>query len=306
MNKKLISEAISEFIWHCRYEKCLNGKTIRAYEMDLKQFETLLRVKDISDIKKTHIQIWLEALNHYKHKTLKRKLATVKCFLAYYELENDWFNNPMRRMQIKIKEPCTLPVTMTLEDIRSIFNIVYQKSLNSQGQRRVLSIRDLAVLELLFATGIRVDELCKLTKDDIDLSSGFVKIHGKGKRDRVIAICQDATIAALSSWLKMRNSDNTFFFLNRLNHPITPQNIRQMLHKVSSEAKIKKLITPHTFRHTFATLLLEEDVDIRYIQQILGHSSIKTTEIYTHVSTKKQREILLNKHPRLKLTPCYL
>lgn len=303
MKETSISVAISEFIWHCRYEKCLNEKTINAYETDLKQFEELSRAILLEDVDKTHIQNWLKAISHYKHKTIKRKLASLKCFISYVEIENDWFNNPLRRMSIKVKEPSSLPTVMTMEEIRTILCTVYKKANNGQGQKHYLGIRNSAIIELLFATGIRVDELCKLKNEDVNLSSGFIKIHGKGNRDRLVAVCQKETITALQTWLNMKNPDNPVFFINRLNRPITPQNIRQMIHNVVSDSKILKHITPHTFRHTLATLLLEEEVDIRYIQQILGHSSIKTTEIYTHVTTKKQREILLSKHPRMKVKP---
>ena len=302
MIEKLISEAISAFIWHCRYEKSLNEKTICAYEADLKQFEKLSCANILADVGKTHIQVWLKSISTFKHKTVKRKLATLKCFFSYTELENDWFNNPLRRMSIKLKEPSILPIVMTLDEVRTIINVVYDKARNAHGQQHYLGVRNSAIIELLFATGIRVDELCKLKNEDVNLSSGYIKIHGKGNRDRVVAVCQEETVNALRAWSDKKNNDCPYFFVNRLMRPISPQNIRQLIHNLVSESKIKKRITPHTFRHTFATLLLEEDVDIRYIQQILGHSSIKTTEIYTHVTTKKQREILLSKHPRMKVT----
>lgn len=301
MNRLLVREAISAFIWHCRYEKSLDEKTIYAYETDLKQFEELSCAKYLAQIEKTQIQIWLESLSCFKHKTLKRKLATLKCFFSYLELDYEWFNNPLRRMDIKLKEPATLPRIMSIDEIRLILNALDQKALSSNGQQHYLCIRNLAIIELLLATGIRVGELCKLTYEDVNLSHGFVKIHGKGNRERVVAICQKETMDALLAWSVLRNPGNSYFFVNRLNVPITPQNIRQMLRRIVSDARLSNNITPHIFRHTFATLLLEEDVDIRYIQQILGHRSIKTTEIYTHVTTKKQREILMHKHPRRRV-----
>ena len=205
-------------------------------------------------------------------------------------------------MSIKMKAPSALPLIMTIDEVRTILRLVYDKARSTHRQQHYLGVRDSAIIELLFATGIRVDELCKLKNEDVNLASGFIKIHGKGNRERVVAVCQDETLNALRAWLDNKKSDGPYFFVNRLRRPITPQNIRQIIHNLVSESNIKKNITPHTFRHTFATLLLEEDVDIRYIQQILGHSSIKTTEIYTHVTTKKQREILLTKHPRMRVT----
>ena len=103
MKETSINAAISEYIWHCRYEKSLNEKTINAYETDLKQFEELSRAISLAKVEKTHVQIWLKAISHFKHKTLKRKLASLKCFFTYVELENDWFKNPLKRMSIKMK-----------------------------------------------------------------------------------------------------------------------------------------------------------------------------------------------------------
>ena len=174
----------------------------------------------------------------------------------------------------------------------------------STYSQRVL-VRDVAILELLFATGMRISELCSLHTDDIDLIEGSVKIYGKGAKERLIQISNQNVLIALRNYAGCWNDgikSSNHFFLNRLGNSLSDQSVRYMIQKYSGQAGISLHITPHMFRHSFATFLLEEDVDLRYIQRLLGHSSITTTQIYTHVTLKKQRDILTYKHPRNKLT----
>lgn len=167
-------------------------------------------------------------------------------------------------------------------------------------QHRCL-IRDIAVCELLFATGMRISELCSIPSENIDLENGIVRIYGKGSKERILQIGHKDVICALSEYRKAFSCEidsSGYFFVNRLHNQLSDQSVRYMINKYVEIAAIKVHITPHMFRHSFATLLLEQDVDIRYIQRMLGHSSITTTEIYTHVSNTKQKDILLNRHPR--------
>jgi len=155
-----------------------------------------------------------------------------------------------------------------------------------------------------FATGVRVSELCNLRPEDVDLRNGKIKVLGKGGKERVIQICQAEALSALREYYRLFSpaiKNRFFFFINRLGSPLSPQSVRLMVRGYSQKAGISKPVTPHTFRHTFATLLLEEDVDIKYIQHLLGHSSISTTQIYTHVNSVKQKKILATKHPRRKM-----
>lgn len=170
-------------------------------------------------------------------------------------------------------------------------------------KERLNIIRHIAVLELLFATGIRISELCSIRNCDIDLKEGLILIHGKGSKERLIQIPNKSVLLSLRTYYDSKSlSRNTkYFFTNRLDNRLSEQSVRFMIRKYTSMAGIEEKITPHMFRHTFATMLLEEDVDIRYIQKILGHSSIITTQIYTHVSSNKQRDILDRKNPRNKI-----
>lgn len=165
-------------------------------------------------------------------------------------------------------------------------------------------LRDIAVLELLFATGVRVSELCSLQYNDMRLDEGEIKIYGKGAKERFVQIANTDVLEALYSHQEVYKdiiAQAGTFFVNRLGKPLSDQSARDIVDKYSKLAGVQTHVTPHMFRHSFATLLLEEGVDIRYIQRLLGHSSIVTTQIYTHVAGRKQRDILSAKHPRNKI-----
>jgi integrase/recombinase XerD len=164
--------------------------------------------------------------------------------------------------------------------------------------------RDTAVLETLFATGARVSEICHLRPEDVDLDDGWVRILGKGGKERVVQICDPAIIAALRGYQASREAvlpSETYFFLNRCGRRLSEQSVRTLLRRHAAQAGVGVPVRPHLLRHSVATLLLEEGVDIRHIQHLLGHSSIATTQIYTHVNARNQREVLTSKHPRRRL-----
>lgn len=170
--------------------------------------------------------------------------------------------------------------------------------------QRKFAIRNVAAIELLFATGARISEICSLKACDINLTSKTVKIMGKGARERIIQIENRNVLSILKQYHKLFKKQikaNEFFFLNNRNHRLSEQSMRTIIRNLEKQINSEIHITPHMFRHSVATMLLEEDVDIRYIQKILGHSSITTTQIYTHVASSKQREILRTKHPRNKI-----
>lgn len=301
IEKKLfLSEIIDMFIKHCIIEKHLDEKTIKAYKTDLFQLREIINNIPIVKLSKDDIREYLQKISHYSHKTIKRKIASLRAMLNYYECENESYINPMRRMQIRMREPFRLPEVMTIEEVGRIVADV--RSCYGQDGRisHLLHVRNIAIIELLFASGIRVSELCNLRMRDVDLSAGRIRIIGKRDKERIVDICQEATINSLTEWANMYKETNTDapFFISRLHNKLSPQSVRALVRQLRTHAGINKHITPHTFRHTYATLLLEEDVDITYIQHLLGHSSISTTQIYTHVNLQKQHEIILNKHPR--------
>lgn len=302
--KKEMAAAITEFLWHCRFEKNLDDKTIRAYRADLRQMAEIAgEATDVFEVSKTDIKNYLQQIARFKHKTIKRKIATLRSMLNYLECEYEDYINPMRKMQIKMKEPVRLPIVMTIEEMRRILDFLYLRISRScpNTYSYKAAVRNIAVVELLFASGMRVSELCSLRNQDVDMGNGEVRIIGKGNKERIVYICQPETLKALHQWLEQKSGVCELqapFFTNRLHRSLSTQSVRQMIRHIVATAGIDKHVTPHTFRHTFATLLLEEDVDVRYIQSLLGHSSITTTQIYTHVNMNKQRQILQTKHPR--------
>lgn len=305
-NSQLLTEAIADFLFHCRYEKGLNEKTIIAYRTDLKQLYDFLRSTDpptMTDVSKDLIKAYLQRIACFKPKTVKRKIASMKAFFSFYEFEHDSFINPFRKIRIQLKEPHILPTVMCKDELNDILRYLYQER-NCIADRDTFAYktqtRDIALIELLFATGMRVSELCHLQCNEIDLMHGTIKIYGKGSKERIVQVCAKPVLNILKEyqWLWM---PTTFFFINRLGNELSAQSVRLLVKRCVQELHLTKHITPHTFRHTFATLLLEEEVDIRYIQHLLGHANISTTQIYTHVNLDKQRRILQQKHPRNKL-----
>lgn len=302
-----LKHAKESFISYCQFEKKLSEKTIEAYQIDLKQFERFLRKHEheayIETIDKNILRSYLKVISDFKPKTIKRKVATLKALFNFLEFEDEILSNPFRKLKIKIKDPRTLPVFMNTYEVKRIFKTAYFKfnKMTKEDTGYRTRLRDIAVLELLFATGIRVSELSNLKDDQISLQTGVISINGKGGKQRLIQVCNEEALSALKKYRRAYRSEIKkahYFFINRLGRGLSDQSIRFMIRKYTKQASLTKNVTPHTFRHTFATLLLEQGVDITYIQHFLGHSSISTTQIYTHVNRAKQKQILTTKHPR--------
>lgn len=299
---------IENYMQHCRFEKGLSEKTLKAYHIDLSQFSSWLN-KPLVNCNKENMQKYLSMLYaQYKVKSVKRKIASLKAFYNYLEEENIIEQSPFSKLRVKLHEPFLLPKTIPLTSIDLILQYAYKEkysNIRAESYSYKSSLRDIAVLELLFATGIRVSELCSISAESINLNDGVIRIYGKGARERIIQIGNPDVQAALQSYYEVFSvqiQKTGWLFVNRLGNQLSDQSVRNMINKYVSRAGIEQHITPHMFRHSFATLLLEEDVDIRYIQHLLGHSSITTTQIYTHVTSKKQRDILITKHPRNKIS----
>jgi integrase/recombinase XerD len=306
---KTIRESSKEFLNHCKFEKNLSSKTIHAYSTDLMQFGNFLSFKsltvEIDKISKNEIRLYLEFISELKPKSIKRKIATIRAFFNFLEYEDQILLNPLRKMKIKIKESKTLPKVLDIREIKKILINAYKIKTDSHlnnAHSKNENLRNIVVLELLFSTGARVSEIANLKTANIETTSGLIKFIGKGNRERVIHICNKESLSALRNYKEIYKSkiesSGGYFLINRFGNKLSDQSIRTIVKNVGVRAGIVKHITPHMFRHSFATLLLEKDVDIKYIQAMLGHSSIMTTQIYTHVNQKKQKQILNLKHPR--------
>ncbi len=301
-----LEQLVDQYLRHCRFEKGLDAKTLKAYKIDLTQFNAYA-INAGAVYNRECLQAYIASLHKkYAVKTAKRKIASAKAYLNYLEFEGIIEKNPFSKMQIKLHEPIILPKTIPLPIISKLLQCAYDRlhtTVEGTYQYRTV-LRDITVLELLFATGMRISELCALRDRDVDLAEGSIRIYGKGAKERYIQIENRNVLEISTRYFEEFVSDiakTGWFFVNRLGNRLSDQSVRGMINKYCQMAGIALHITPHMFRHSFATLLLEEDVDIRYIQHLLGHSSIVTTQIYTHVAARKQRDILAAKHPRNKI-----
>lgn len=295
-----------EYLLFCQNQKCLDEKTLKAYKIDLIQFLKMINTDLLAEINTNLLENYICALHQtYKPKTAKRKIASVKAFFHYLEYKDYVSSNPFSKIHIKFREPVILPKTIPLNTVELFLSTMYnQLSFSKNDYQYKNTLRDIAVIELLFATGMRISELCSLSPVNVNLINRTVLIYGKGSKERIIQIGNEDVYQILCKYVQEYQHEierTRYFFINHLGEPLSDQSVRRMIRKYTDAAAINLHITPHMFRHTFATALLDADVDIRYIQEMLGHSSINITEIYTHVTTAKQMSILSTKHPRKDL-----
>ena len=301
-----LSSIITEYLDYCHSQKCLDEKTLKAYRIDLRQFAEFVdsvSSLDISLITPSIVESYIGTLHSaYKPKTAKRKIASLKALFHYCEYKDIIERNPFSKIRTRFREPIILPKTIPLTTVETFLSTIYaQRTSAKTAYQRRNALRDAAVIELLFSTGIRISELCSLKCSNINLTDGTILIYGKGDKERYLQLASDDVIHILTEYRRSFSTEtasSSHFFVNQSGTPLSDQAVRRMINKYCSLAAIDLHITPHMFRHTFATSLLEADVDIRYIQEMLGHSSINVTQIYTHVAVAKQRDILKNKHPR--------
>lgn len=294
---------INNYLMYSELNKRLDSKTIKAYRIDLSQFASLIGSNNILEITHQNLERYISELHQkYKPKTVKRKVATIKAFFHYLEYKEILELNPFNKIRVKFREPFILPKVIPLHTVETFLSFIYSQHTNAKtNYQRRNALRDAAVIELLFSTGIRISELCSLGIYDVNLQDKTILIYGKGSKERKIQIGNDDVISILKKYKDSFQSEikhSMHFFSNQNGSALSDQSVRRMINKYASLAAIELHITPHMFRHTFATSLLDADVDIRYIQEILGHSSINITEIYTHVAMSKQKYILTTKHPR--------
>ena len=294
-----LSNEIENYLRVCADAKGLSPLTLKAYKIDFKQFSTFMDGKDC--LSKECLCEYIEHLHRrYKPKSAKRKVASIKAFYHYMEMEDIIEINPFHKIKVKYKEPFVLPKIIPLPDVQSILRYAYQIYHNAKTDYQYESrLRNIIILEFLFSTGMRVSETSNLKTKDLNLSSNTIMIHGKGSKERMSCILNKDISKLMKHYLTIRKYNSEYAFTNKLGKQYSDQSIRNMVNSYAQAAGVTLHITPHMFRHTFATALHDEDVSLRYVQQLLGHSSIVTTQIYTHISTNKIKHIF-EKHPRNK------
>lgn len=294
-----LEDKLAAYLEYCEYRKQLDKKTLKAYRIDLRQYFEHVNADEPDKEKIEEFVTYLH--KSYKQKTVKRKIASMKAFYNYLEECEIIAESPFRKIKVKFKESVTLPRIIPREEIEKLLNHMYQCLNENDKVSHKHMLRDVAVIEVFFATGARVYEISNIREDSINLNMGLIKLFGKGGKERYVQISNTSILEVLRKYYDENEQaikKSGYFFVNNRESRYTEQSIRLMLKKYTKQAGIERNITPHMFRHSFATYLIEEGVDVSCVQQILGHSSIKTTQIYIHIAAKKQAEILKELHPR--------
>jgi integrase/recombinase XerD len=300
-----LKSATTWFLSHCTDHRKLSRHTVKAYKSDLKHFEAFALMEgnevQIGSVNKEFVQRWLGYMASFKGRTVRRRLATVKSMFATLERYGQIAQNALAGFRSEVKVGRTVPKVVARSTIRSLLKAA-RASIKPAADR--WKTRDTALIELLFSTGMRVGEVVTLNVMHVDLDRLVISVHGKGNREREIPIvCEgfrDALIQQLTDRRRRGAESQDPLFVNCRGNRISDQSIRMILRRYAEESGSRR-VTPHMLRHTVATLLLEDGVDLRNIQLLLGHSSITTTTIYVHVSEHSQRMTLRRKHPRNKI-----
>lgn len=287
-----VVHAIRDYMNYCRNQKHLSNNTMRAYTIDMKQFINFLYEKgydklDVNEVTKDILKIFVERLQfQYTVRTCKRKIACIKAFFNYLEEEDIISVNPFRKIRIRLNETRNLPKTIKKQDVVRQLEYAYKLAEKANTLfRRYYAIRALTCYEILISTGMRIGEISNLKSDSIDLDAKCIRIIGKGNKERMAYITSASVIQAIKNYNDIKEKlhiSSRYFFTTIQGERMSEESARMFIRYVG-EATVGKHITPHMFRHTFASMLLELNVDIRYIQELLGHSSINTTQIYLHL-----------------------
>ncbi len=291
---------ISAFTEYLQYEKGLSANTRAAYRRDLNKFNAFLLKNSLptqpDEISKQQIMAFLSTQmdEGAANSTVARSLSCIKTFYKFLVLENHVQNNPTSDLETpKIKRK--LPDILTIEEVDKLME-----------QPRVLlplGLRDRAMLELMYGTGVRVSELLALQIEDINSTAGFLRCFGKGRKERIIPVNQTSIdwiqrYLARARNLLVKNHLERTLFVNANGRPMSRQGFYKILAAYAKKAELGKEVTPHTLRHSFATHLLENGADLRAVQEMLGHADISTTQIYTHLTKSRLMEVYQLYHPR--------
>ena len=249
---------IKNYLEYCRCQKRLDEKTLKAYRIDLEQFHKKITANNITEITLDTLEDFIAGLHQdYKPKTVKRKIASVKALFHYLEYKEIIDRNPFHKIHVKFREPAMLPKTIPLHTVEHFLSAIYNHHAEAKTEcQKKNTLRDIAVIELLFATGMRISELCSLKVSDVNLYDRSILIYGKGSKERKIQIGNDDVIHVLeeykAAFLPGIQSCG-HFFANLSGKVLSDQSVRRMINKYTSLAAIELHITPHMFRHTFAT-----------------------------------------------------
>lgn len=279
---------INEFLDYLKYEKNFSDYTKGSYEIDLKEFENFIKKENPKDITLDDIRNFIKKLANekYKNRSISRKISSIKSYFKYLTSLNKIEDNPSELVGNPKLEK-TLPNYLNYEDLDALLNTPDLET--KEGKR------DALILEMLYSTAARVSELVNIKLSDINFKERQIIILGKGNKQRYIyygSTCENL----LKLYLK--DHEGIYLFTNKKNNKLNERTVRQIVDNNAKKAFLKVHVTPHTLRHTYATHMLNEGADLKSVSELLGHENLSTTQIYTHVSNERLRQVYLNAHPR--------
>lgn len=291
--------SLEVFLSYLKYEKSYSDKTINSYQIDLELFFTFLKREGITTFRQVTYKIVRNYLiflyqKNYAKKTIARHISSLRSFYKFLVKEKVVKENPMLLIS-NPKLDKTLPHFLYTNEVEMLLDI--------PDVETPIGSRDATILELLYSTGVRVSELVTIKISDIERSNRTIRVFGKGKKERMVYYggCLEAK---LNYYLKqarpqlLKEKQNSFLFVNHLGNPLTDRGVRTILDRILKQGQVDFHISPHVFRHTFATHLLDNGADLKTVQELLGHENLSTTQIYTHVSNERLRNVYLHSHPR--------
>lgn len=295
-----MNKYIDDFIKYINTIKNYSDLTVKSYHEDLSGFLVFLNKEGINNFKEVDYKLLRNYLmdlndNEYAKKTIARKTSSLRAFFKYLLKEGVINSNPTTLLS-NPKLDKKLPTFLSNSEIEELLNIPDDKLYGS---------RDRLILELLYSTGIRVSELVDIKIIDINFYENTIRILGKGSKERIV-IFGNVCLNKLNEYIKssrqelLKGKTSEYLLLNKMGNKLTDRGIRDIVERIIKKTSIKKNVSPHTIRHTFATHMLNEGADLKVVQELLGHSNLSTTQIYTHVSNERLRKVYLETHPRAK------
>ncbi|MDD5107934.1 MAG: tyrosine recombinase XerC [Candidatus Omnitrophica bacterium] len=283
---------IEKFVRYLEIEKNYSAHTIINYKLDLQGFNKFIAGTDLEKIDYLMLRKYLAVLKEKNLglRTVGRRLSSLRSFFRFLCREGYIKTNPMLMLSSP-KLDKHLPSFMTEEEVYKLI-----ESAHSRNKDDLLGLRDRAILESFYSSGLRISELVGLNLEDIDFISGILKIRGKGKKERIVPMGETALLA-IRKYLDKRKKQTDAIFLNNNSRRITTRGVRFVLEKYLKAAGTKPGVSAHTFRHSFATHLLNRGADLRTVQELLGHANLSTTQIYTHLTTERLKNVYDKAHP---------
>jgi integrase/recombinase XerC len=284
---------IEKFIRYLEIEKNYSRHTVLNYRLDLEDFKAFLGEKNFEDVDYLALRKYLALLKekNIASRSVSRKLSTLRSFFKFLTREGFLKVNPISIVSSP-KQERHLPVFLTEPEVMKLIDAALPKAGADEA-----ALRDRAILETFYSTGMRISELVSISMPDMDFISGIIKVMGKGKKERIVPIGEHA-IKAIRQYLEKRSKQTDALFLNKHGRRITDRGVRGIVAKYIRLASLRQGVSPHTLRHSFATHLLNHGADLRSVQELLGHANLSTTQIYTHLTTEKLKSVYDKAHPR--------